>query len=95
MTHAALRTALAAGAALLVAACGGGDSTDNAANEVDSNLMFEEPANDASALESAYNATEPLPPANDVDAGEDIDAIGETSGGDTAGNTVDSNVAGM
>lgn len=95
MTRPAIRTFLTAGAALALAACGSDGEADNAANTVDSNLMFEEPANDQSALESAYNATEPLPPAVDANAADDIDAAGETEGGDTGGNTLESNVAGM
>ena len=94
MTRTATRIALAAGAALTLAACGG-DSADNAANAVDSNLMFEEPSNDQSALESAYNAAEPMPVVNDTNSGGDVDVSGETDGGDTGGNTLESNVAGM
>ena len=94
MNQTAIRTALAAGAVLLLAACGR-EATDNEANAIDSNLMFEEPANDASAMESAYNATEPMPTTNAADPGNDIDAGRETSGGDTGGNTLESNVAGM
>lgn len=95
MIRTATRIALAAGTALALAACGDGESADNAANAVDSNLMFEEPANDQSALESAYNATEPMPVMDDANAGGDVDASGETDGGDTGGNTLESNVAGM
>jgi hypothetical protein len=95
MTRHATRIVLAAGTALALAACGGGDSADTAANGIDSNLMFEEPANDQSALESAYNATEPMPVVDDTNAGGDADVSGETDGGDTGGNTLESNVAGM
>lgn len=95
MTRAAIRAFLAAGTAVALAACGGGGGADNSANGVDSNLMFEGPTNDAGALESAYNATEPLPAVNDSNTAEDLGPAGETEGGDTGGNTLDSNVAGM
>lgn len=94
MNRTALRALIAAGTALGLVACSGGES-DNAANAIDSNVMFEEPANDAGALESAYNASEPLPAVNDSNAADDVDVRGETDGGDTGGNTLDSNVAGM
>ena len=91
--------AVIAGLSLTLAACGGGSSeATNAAdaNAMDANLMFEEPANDASALESVANVTETSPVTNLVDeAGNEAGPLGETSGGDTGGNTVESNVAGM
>lgn len=90
------RLAIMAGACLFVAACGSGsDATNDAAlNSLDSNLMIDEPANDASAMESAINAPELVPETN---AGETDtnDVLGETDGGDTGGNTVESNVSGM
>ena len=93
------KAAMIAGAMLFVAACSdGGDEAvnDAAANAMDSNLMLDEPANDASAMESAVNATEPAPVANTGNEGDDsTDVLGDTSGGDTGGNTVDSNVSGM
>jgi len=89
------RLAIVAGASLFVAGCGGGGEATNdaAVNAMDSNLMIDEPANDASAMESAVNAPELTPVTN---AGEgDNGVLGETDGGDTGGNTVDSNVSGM
>ena len=86
------RLTLAAGAALIVAGCGGSESPGNAANDLGTNAIVEEPYNDASALESAANATEPLPLENATNIVEEP----ETSGGDTGGNTLQSNdVAGM
>lgn len=90
-----LRTALIANAALLVAACGGGDGTvaANDGGAADANLALDAPGNDASAMESAANAVEEAPPAeNMANAAEAPE--GETSGGDTGGNVMD-NVAGM
>ena len=65
------RLAIVAGACLFVAGCGGGgDATNDAAmNAMDGNLMLDEPANDASAMESAVNATEPA----GTDAGNEAD----------------------
>jgi hypothetical protein len=88
MRNLILKTALTAGAALAIAGCGGGDApANNATNEVDANMTLSEPANDASAMESATNVAEPVAPAaNDSD--------GDT-GGDTGGNNVESNTVGM
>lgn len=86
------KAAMIAGAALALAACGGEPAVNNAAgNELDANMTLEEPANDASAMEAAGNAAEA--PAPDGNAAED--AAGETDGGDTGGNTLESNVSGM
>ena len=86
-----VRLAIAAGATLTVAACGGGESTDNVANDLGSNMILDEPANDASAMEMAVNTVEPLPEDNMANMAEDP----ETSGGDTGGNSLESNVTGM
>ncbi len=92
------RAALIAGAATLVAACGGGDTgAANATNEIDANMAMDQPANDASAMESVANMTEEAPPVENMgnaadEAGDG--AGGETSGGDTGGNVMD-NIAGM
>ena len=93
---------LVAGLALAVAACGGDTETADEAenNLIDSNMILDEPANDASAMESVGDVTQPVDvienetgnDGNDADAAE---TLGETSGGDTGGNTVDSNVSGM
>ena len=89
--------AIAVGLALAVSACGGSEeATDAGANNmIDANALFEEPANDASAMESVTNVEEPLPEVNAGNASETNEVLGETSGGDTGGNTVDSNVSGM
>ncbi|HEX8642135.1 MAG TPA: hypothetical protein VF704_13405 [Allosphingosinicella sp.] len=96
---AATRIAAIAGAALLVAGCGGdGDEAANQAqaNAPDANLMLGAPANDASAMESVANAPEPMETGgNDSQANGTADVLGNTSGGDTGGNTVDSNVGGL
>lgn len=89
------RISIIAGSALFVAACGGSGETpanQGAANDLESNMMLDTPGNDASAMESVTNVVEPLPTAN---LGAEENALGETSGGDTGGETVDSNVAGM
>jgi hypothetical protein len=88
---------LIAGLALAVAGCGGDTETVNEpeANLVD-NMMLEEPANDASVLESTANLAEPAPAnATDETETDDTNVLGDTSGGDTGGNTVESNVSGM
>ena len=88
--------ALAAGAALLVAACGGGGDAGNATdtNALDANVLLEQPVNDASALESAVNATDPVV-TDTGNQGTDTPAVlGNSSGGDTGGNTV-GNVSAM
>jgi len=93
MRNTIFRGALIAGATLALAACGAGETaTANSANEVDANAIMGEPTNDMSATEAAANAAEPLPePAND--SGED--PLGETDGGDTGGETVETNTPGM
>jgi len=85
--------AILTGAALLAAGCGSRDeATTNTGNDLGSNLLLDQPMNDASAMESAANVTTPLVP---MDNGTG-DILGETSGGDTGGNTtVESNVTGM
>lgn len=90
------RLAIATAACLCVAACGsGGEATNNAAeNAMDGSQMIDEPANDASAMESAVNAPELTPVTNAAEA-DTNDVLGDTDGGDTGGNTVDSNVSGM
>ena len=92
------RLAMIAGAALLATACGdSGEATNNSGVEaLESNLMLDTLGNDASALESVGNATEPLPPIETGNQSTNSsDVLGETSGGDTGGNTVESNVSGM
>jgi hypothetical protein len=88
--------ALAAGAALLVAGCGGGGDATNATdtNTLDANVLLEQPVNDASALESAVNATDPVVPDTGNQATDAPAVLGNTSGGDTGGNTV-GNVSAM
>ena len=88
LTKISTRLSIAAGAALFVAGCNGSESANTAANDLGGNIVFEEPANDASAMESAANATDLMPAEN---IAEDAD----TSGGDTGGNSLESNVTGM
>jgi hypothetical protein len=83
-----LKTALIAGAALAVAGCNRGDApANNVSNELDANMTMSEPANDASAVESATNVAEPVAPAANETGGD--------SGGDSGGNNVESNTVGM
>lgn len=91
------RLFLALGAALLAAGCGGGNdaTTEDNATALDANLMLEQPGNDQSAVESAANATEPMPADTGNMTTESNAVLGDTSGGDTGGNTVDSNITGM
>jgi hypothetical protein len=89
---ATLKISIAAGAALLIVACSSGGDTANTAvtNDLDSNMMLDVPANDASAMESTANATDTTPVANET---EDS---GASEGGQTSGNSADGNdVAGM
>jgi hypothetical protein len=89
-----LKTALIAGAALAIAGCNRAAETNNAAgNELDANMTMGEPANDASAMESATNLAEPAAPAaaNDSSSSSDDTDVG----GDTGGNNVESNTVGM
>ena len=96
-------------ATFLLASCGDGTSEANEATaaEADSNVMLEELGNDASALEAASNAD---PIQSTEDAPDDPDSsdaalpgsgnssqpvFGESTGGDTGGNTVQGNVSGM
>lgn len=92
----AAMAAIAAGIAL--AGCGGdgSDATNVAdANITDANLMLQEPGNDASAMDSAVNAGEPAPVDMGNQGSDSTDVLGNTSGGDTGGNTVDGNAAGL
>ena len=91
--------AFVAGLALAVAGCGGASEPAEEAgtNLGDSNMILDEPANDASAMESAAEVTQPVDVIENSSANESVETepLGETSGGDTGGNTVDSNVSGM
>lgn len=87
-----LKTALIAGATLVVAGCNRGEApANNASNELDANMTMSEPANDASAMESATNLAEPVAPA----ANASDSRSGSDTGGDTGGNNVESNTVGM
>lgn len=90
------RWVLLAGAALLVAGCSGSEDADNAvdANALDANLLLDQPLNDASAMESAANAIEPET-TNAGEAGNASEMLGETRGGDTGGNVIESNTSAM
>ncbi|HEV2866565.1 MAG TPA: hypothetical protein VGX37_08610 [Allosphingosinicella sp.] len=93
------KAAAIAGAALLLSGCGGDAdqaANDAGANTADANAMLDETGNDASAMESATNAADTAPVANTGSQGTDSpDVLGNTSGGDTGGNTAESNVSGM
>ncbi len=102
--------ALVAASALALSACGASDESENQAiDEVDPNIMFEQLGNDASALEAAGQA-DPLAPAPEdgADSGDDPSSseaptsngseapvLGETSGGDTGGNVAQGNSTGQ
>lgn len=88
--------ALATGAALLVAGCGGSGDAGNATDTeaLDANVLLEQPVNDASALESAVNATDPVVTDTGNQAADAPAVLGNSSGGDTGGNTV-GNVSAM
>ena len=90
MRNLTLKTALIAGAALALAGCNRAETAANniAGNELDANMTMGEPANDASAMESATNLAEPAAPA-------ETNAGGSDTGGDTGGNNVESNTLGM
>ena len=91
-----MRLTTFAGAALLIAGCGGGGDAVNesAANTLDANVMLEQPGNDASAMESVVNAPEPVvtEPTNQTTDSNEV--LGETKGGDTGGNVIE-NISGM
>ena len=91
------RLAIVLAAGLALAGCGGNETTTNAAdlNSLDVNAILETPANDASAMESAVNAVEPVADTtNTGEASNASDVLGESEGGDTGGNTMDSNTSG-
>jgi hypothetical protein len=89
-----IKIALSAGLVLAMAACDRGAAPANnaAANELDANMTMSEPANDASAMESATNAPEPVAP---LPANTTGTTDGTNVGGDTGGNNVESNTVGM
>ena len=89
------RLALAAGAALVVAGCGGSEQAANVgdANALDANLLLQQPGNDASALESAVNAAEPAV-GDTGNQGTEATDMGNGSGGDTGGNSAGRNATG-
>ena len=90
-----LRLATLAGAALLIAGCGGGDAVnESAANTLDANVMLEQPGNDASAMESVVNAPEPVVTEPTNETTDSNETLGETKGGDTGGNVIE-NISGM
>jgi hypothetical protein len=90
-----IKIALAAGTILAMAACDRGAAPANnaAANELDANMTMSEPANDASAMESATNTAEPVAPLPAGNASGTSD--GTNVGGDSGGNNVESNTVGM
>jgi outer membrane murein-binding lipoprotein Lpp len=89
----ASRAVLATGVVLALAACNREASVDNNAGaELEANASYDALGNDASAMEAAGNAAE-LPAPADNEAGDEVD--GQTEGGDTGGNNVESNTVGM
>ena len=91
------RLMMVAGAALAVAGCSSSNEEATEAadvNALDANLMLEQAGNDASAMESVANVSEPTVTTNAGEGGNATDVLGETSGGDTGGNTVDANRSG-
>lgn len=83
--------AILAGAALLAAGCGSQDSaTTNTGNDLGSNLLLDQPMNDASAMESAANVTTPLVPMDNAATDTPYEPL--PPGGNTS---VESNVTGM
>ena len=90
-----LRLAFAAGAALAVAGCGSRPAaTNSATNAAGITNDLSAPMNDASAIETTANASTTPTPSN-LSNSADPAPIGPTRGGDTGGNTVQSNIAGM
>ena len=84
------------GCALLAAGCSRQQApTVNITNEVSVANDLAMPMNDASAMESAANVSTMPPPATNMTNSADTEPLGQTSGGDTGGNTVQSNVTGM
>ena len=84
------------GCALLAAGCGRQQATTvNVTNEVSVTNDLAMPMNDASAMESTANVSTMPPPTTNMGNSAETDALGQTSGGDTGGNTVQSNVTGM
>lgn len=83
------------GCALLASGCSRQQApVVNATNEVSIANDMAMPMNDQSAMESASNvSTMPPPVTNATNSTGDV--LGETSGGDTGGDTVQSNVTGM
>ncbi len=70
-------------------------ATTNTANVSAANMTLDAPMNDQSAMESVTNAGLTAPPPVGNSTNSATDALGETRGGDTGGNTVQSNVTGM
>jgi hypothetical protein len=83
-----IRTGFIACAALALAGCDRGNKAANnvSANELDANMTLTAPANDASAIESATNVSEPAAPATNS-AGTDVPP--------PSVNNVESNTLGM
>lgn len=83
------------GCALLAAGCSRQAATNNMTTNATGIVNdMATPMNDASAMESAANVST-MPPPSNLSNSADVQPIGETTGGDTGGNTVQSNVAGM
>ncbi len=93
--------ALIAGASLGLAGCG--DNVEPAENVVNANALeteMYEPGNDVSAMEAVANDVEAesapvVDPGTNNIAPTDSEVLGETSGGDTGGNSAGDDVSGM
>ena len=90
------RLALVAGAAFAIAGCGSRPAaTNSAANAASVANDLSTPMNDASAIETTTNASTTPPRVSNTANSAGTDTLGTTRGGDTGGNTVQSNIAGM
>lgn len=84
------------GCALLAAGCSRQAATNNMTTNATGIVNdMATPMNDASAMESAANVSTMPPPTGNLANSAEVQPLGETSGGDTGGNTVQSNVTGM
>jgi hypothetical protein len=86
-----VRTALIAGAALAVSACNRHPTVTNVtANDLNANMTMSAPANDASAMESVTNTTQPAAPETNSSTNTTRD-----TGAGVSTNNVESNTVGM
>ena len=84
----ALKLSALAAATLLLAACGGAaEPTNDSATASDSNVMFEQLGNDATALEAAGNAAPFEQPAQSESNGGESNGVSEPSANVSAGDS--------